>query len=166
MSLTTRNDLEEERRLFYVALTRAEKKATLSYATSRYRWGNLIACEPSRFLEEIDEEFIDEETPVPSSPNKARTANDRKAGFEMKFNKPMDQSKLSQMKKVTTTSAPRGGSDSKEIVVGVNVRHAKFGKGKIINIEGAYPNRKATAFFPSVGQKQLLLKFAKLEIID
>jgi DNA helicase-2/ATP-dependent DNA helicase PcrA len=164
MSLTTRNELEEERRLFYVALTRAEKKATLSYATSRYRWGSLISCEPSRFLEEIDEEFIDIETPIPTAP--ARTSSDRKAGFEMKFNKPLEQKQLSQMKKVTTASAPGGGSDSKEIVVGVNVRHAKFGKGKIINIEGTYPNRKATAFFPSVGQKQLLLKFAKLEIID
>ena len=70
------------------------------------------------------------------------------------------------MKKVSSAAAAGGGSDSKEIVVGVNVSHAKFGKGKILNIEGAYPNRKATAFFPSVGQKQLLLKFAKLEIID
>ncbi len=164
MSLTTRNDLEEERRLFYVALTRAEKQATLSYATSRYRWGSLISCEPSRFLEEIDEQFIDEESPAPRA--LTRTASDRKAGFEMKFNKPLQEKQLSQMKKVSSAAAPGGGSDSKEIVVGVNVRHAKFGKGKILNIEGAYPNRKATAFFPSVGQKQLLLKFAKLEIID
>ena len=101
---------------------------------------------------------------MPSAP--LRSSVDRKAGFEMKFNKPMQEKQLSQMKKVSSAATAGGGSDNKEIVVGVNVRHAKFGKGKIINIEGAYPNRKATAFFPSVGQKQLLLKFAKLEIID
>ncbi|MGB1041449.1 MAG: ATP-dependent helicase, partial [Flavobacteriales bacterium] len=157
MSLTTRDDLEEERRLFYVALTRAEKKATLSYATSRYKWGNLISCEPSRFLEEIDPEFLDEETPAPKP-----IKSNKKSGFEMKFNKPNPQ--LKNLKKVSTNSG--GGSDNKNIVVGVNVGHAKFGKGKIVNIEGNYPNRKATVFFPNVGQKQLLLKFAKLELLD
>ena len=157
MSLTTRDDLEEERRLFYVALTRAEKKATLSYATSRYKWGNLISCEPSRFLEEIDPEFLDEETPAPKP-----VKSNKKSGFEMKFNKPNPQ--LKNLKKVSTNSG--GGSDNKNIVVGVNVGHAKFGKGKIVNIEGNYPNRKATVFFPNVGQKQLLLKFAKLELLD
>lgn len=158
MSLTTRNDLEEERRLFYVALTRAEKKATLSYATSRYRWGNLISCEPSRFIEEIDPQFLDQEVIT-----KRPQTTQRKPGFEMKFNKPATT--LSNMKKVTPTSSG-GGSDNKDIVVGVNVEHAKFGKGKIINIEGAYPNRKATVFFPNVGQKQLLLKFAKLQLLE
>jgi DNA helicase-2/ATP-dependent DNA helicase PcrA len=162
MSLTTRSDLEEERRLFYVALTRAEKQATLSYATSRYRWGSLINCEPSRFIDEIDPKFLDQETIV--SPRKQASSSERKSGFEMKFNKPA--ATLPNMKKVSATSSSGGGSDNKNMVVGVNVRHAKFGKGKIVNIEGAYPNRKATVFFPNVGQKQLLLKFAKLEIID
>ena len=80
----------------------------------------------------------------------------------MKFNKP--QAGLKNLQKVTSTST--GGSDNKDMVVGVNVKHAKFGKGKIVNIEGTHPNRKATVFFPNVGQKQLLLKFAKLEILD
>ena len=162
MSLTTRSDLEEERRLFYVALTRAEKKATLSYATSRYRWGNLIACEPSRFLEEIDSQFIDEQTPLI---RKTEHSN-RKKGFEMKFNKQLGDTQLKSLKKVTAVKSSGGGSDNKNMVVGVMVKHAKFGKGKIVNIEGVSPNRKATVFFPNVGQKQLLLKFAKLEIIE
>ncbi len=162
MSLSTRDDLEEERRLFYVALTRAEKKATLSYATSRYRWGNLISCEPSRFLEEIDSEFVDEETPI----ERPTVQSNKKSGFEMKFNKPLENTQLKQMKKVSSTNSSGGGSDNKNIVIGVTVQHAKFGKGKIVKIDGAYPNRKATVFFPNVGQKQLLLKFAKLEIIE
>ncbi|MDB4089376.1 UvrD-helicase domain-containing protein [Flavobacteriales bacterium] len=160
MSLTTRDDLEEERRLFYVAITRAEKKATLSYATSRYKWGNLTSCEPSRFIEEISPEFL--EAPELVTPKKREES--LKKGFEMKFNKP--QAGLKNLKKVSTTPTSSGGSDNKNIVVGVNVKHAKFGKGKIVNIEGVYPNRKATVFFPNVGQKQLLLKFAKLELLD
>ena len=158
MSLTTRDDLEEERRLFYVAITRAEKKATLSYATSRYKWGNLTSCEPSRFIEEISPEFLE----IPEAAVPRQKATEVKTGFEMKFNKP--QAGLKNLKKVTSTST--GGSDNKDMVVGVNVKHAKFGKGKIVNIEGTHPNRKATVFFPNVGQKQLLLKFAKLEILD
>jgi DNA helicase II / ATP-dependent DNA helicase PcrA len=162
MSLSTRDELEEERRLFYVALTRAEKKATLSYATSRYRWGNLIACEPSRFLEEIGSEFVDEQAPVTRTIEKP----ERKTGFEMKFNKPTPEPSTNQLKRVSATGNSGGGSDNKKIVIGVTVRHTKFGKGKIVNIDGVYPNRKATVFFPNVGQKQLLLKFAKLEIIE
>lgn len=162
MSLTTRNDLEEERRLFYVAITRAEKEATLSYATSRYKWGNLTSCEPSRFIEEIDPKFLD--TPELAAPRPKKSTSGTKSGFEMKFNKP--QAGLKNLKKVSSTPTSSGGSDNKNIVVGVNVRHAKFGKGKIVNIEGTHPNRKATVFFPNVGQKQLLLKFAKLELLD
>lgn len=160
MSISTRDELEEERRLFYVALTRAEKNATLSYATSRYKWGNLTTCEPSRFIEEIDAKFLDAPETIASKPRVAPV----KSGFEMKFNKP--HGGLKNMKKITTNTAPSGGSDNKDMVVGVNVKHAKFGKGKIVSIEGAHPNRKATVFFPNVGQKQLLLKFAKLELLD
>ena len=162
MSLTTRTDLEEERRLFYVAITRAEKKATLSYATSRYKWGNLISCEPSRFIEEIDSKFLDESS---SSITKKEFPTTKSSSFEMKFNKPNIPPRVADMKKVSATTSSSGGSDNKDIVVGVNVNHAKFGKGKVVNIDGTYPNRKATVFFPNVGQKQLLLKFAKLEII-
>lgn len=163
MSLTTRSDLEEERRLFYVAITRAEIKATLSYATSRYKWGNLISCEPSRFIEEIDSKFLDENEDYSSK--KAFPSSSKSGSFDLKFNKPEIPKRVKDMKKVSATSGSGGGSDNKNIVVGVNVNHAKFGKGKVVNIEGTYPNRKATVFFPNVGQKQLLLKFAKLEIV-
>ncbi len=163
LSLNSRTDLEEERRLFYVAITRAEKKLTLSYATTRYRWGNLISCESSRFIEEIDEKYVDNVTIFDPKPMK-KPSSSKEAAFKMKFSSP----KKENLKKVSavTSSSAGGGSDNKDFVVGLKVAHAKFGKGKIVNIEGAYPNRKATVFFPNVGQKQLLLKFAKLDIIE
>ncbi len=186
LSLNTRSELEEERRLFYVAVTRAEKQATLSYATSRYRWGQLVTCEPSRFIEEIDPQFIDD---VSGSLN--RNADDGDLPFGMPTRKTSFSgggfSKKSGFKK----PAPKGGKtggvpapkfgtkknlkkidnsvsgaiDTSKIVVGTQVAHARFGKGKVLNIEGTPPNQKATVFFPSTGQKQLLLKYAKLQVI-
>ena len=159
MSMNTRSELEEERRLFYVALTRAEKQAYLTYTLSRYRWGKLIDAEPSRFIEEIDEKYLDNQfaTLPKSSP--------KEGAFKMKFSSPSPSPK--NLKKVTNTAPSAGtNADDQNYVVGIKVAHAKFGQGKIINIEGAYPNRKATVFFPNVGQKQLLLKFAKLEIVE
>ena len=172
MALNTREELEEERRLFYVALTRAEKKATLSYALTRYRWGQLIQNEPSRFIEEIDEQYLNLPTvsakrPEPFDFNTARTS----------FYKPMPSGTRAAtppkpgMKKVA--SAPAGGNadpagapaSSGAIAPGVEVKHARFGKGKVLKLEGQEPNVKATVFFPSAGQKQLLLKFAKLEVL-
>lgn len=172
MALNTREELEEERRLFYVALTRAEKKATLSYALTRYRWGQLIQNEPSRFIEEIDEQYLNLPTvsakrPEPFDFNTARTS----------FYKPMPSGTRTAtppkpgMKKVA--SAPAGGNanpagapaSSGAIAPGVEVKHARFGKGKVLKLEGQEPNVKATVFFPSAGQKQLLLKFAKLEVL-
>jgi len=173
MSLSTRQELEEERRLFYVALTRAEKQATLSYATSRYRWGNLTHCEPSRFIDEISSEYI--EMPVlpektdfddfaNSGWNKRKVKMDTKDFFTDDIPKkkkqflPADKKNLVKMENVKGSSAPV----ETNLQVGNNVRHEKFGKGKVIQIE----NDKATVFFPEVGQKQLLLKFAKLEVLD
>ena len=159
LSLNSRTELEEERRLFYVAITRAEKSLTLSYATTRYKWGSLTTSEPSRFIEEIDEKYLDNQfaTLPKSSP--------KEGAFKMKFSSPSPSPK--NLKKVTNTAPSAGtNTDDKNYVVGIKVAHAKFGQGKIINIEGAYPNRKATVFFPNVGQKQLLLKFAKLEIVE
>lgn len=160
LSLNSRTELEEERRLFYVAITRAEKSLTLSYATTRYKWGNLTSCEPSRFIEEIDEQYLENQfaTLPKTSP--------KEGAFKMKFSAPTAPNPKN-LKKVTNTAPSSGSSaDDQNYVVGIKVAHAKFGQGKIINIEGAYPNRKATVFFPNVGQKQLLLKFAKLEIVE
>ena len=174
MALNTREELEEERRLFYVALTRAEKRATLSYALTRYRWGQLIQNEPSRFIEEIDEQYLNLPTvsarrPEPFDFNTARTS----------FYKPMPSGSGPRtttppkpgMKKVSA-SAPGAAAESgvapassSGIAPGVEVKHARFGKGKVLKLEGEEPNVKATVFFPSAGQKQLLLKFAKLEVL-
>lgn len=169
-SIQSRNDLEEERRLFYVALTRGMKNVTLSFAENRYRWGEMIYCEPSRFLDEIDERYIDK-------PQK-------KSFFEADFLKKNENSadkpktsstiinvKSKNLKRVDDLRYSVGGSqqqsnDSGSVQAGMQVEHERFGKGKILNVEGSGSNKKATVFFENVGQKQLLLHFAKLKIIN
>jgi DNA helicase-2/ATP-dependent DNA helicase PcrA len=186
MSLNAREDLEEERRLFYVALTRAEKRAILSYANSRFKWGQFTYCEPSRFIEEIDEKFLETTSGKKSpSPSKSFDFGEERGKFSGGINKlplqerpksssppapPMPpQIDTSKLKKVDMNApAPLPAGDwalPHEIQVGVEVQHEKFGKGKVIKVEGENPNEKATVFFPSEGQKQLLLKFAKLKIV-
>jgi DNA helicase-2/ATP-dependent DNA helicase PcrA len=175
MALNTREELEEERRLFYVALTRAEKKATLSYALTRYRWGQLQQNEPSRFIEEVDEQFlnlpvVDARRSEPFDFHSARSS----------FYKPMPSARTAGappkpgMRKVSDAGAGIAGAGAPPaatgtavggIEAGVEVKHARFGKGKVLKLEGEAPNVKATVFFPSAGQKQLLLKFAKLEVV-
>ena len=171
LSVNSRSDLEEERRLFYVAVTRAEKKAFLSYAVSRYRWGNLTQCEPSRFLEEIDERFIDaDEFPTKRKQNTAGIQFENTANF---LGRPANRTSVApkknlvppNLKKISaTTGSP--AVDLEKLKEGSNVLHARFGKGKVVKLEGMAPNVKATVYFPSAGQKQLLLKFAKLEVLD
>lgn len=158
-SLGTRAELEEERRLFYVALTRAEKKVTISYAESRYRWGNLTMSEPSRFIEDINEKFIE-------SP-KRNQKELKKSTPEHLFGKstPAGQANLRQSTP-DTSNEPFDASEIDQLQNGMTVEHQKFGKGKIIQLEGAGANKKATVFFKGIGQKQLLLKFAKLRICD
>jgi DNA helicase II / ATP-dependent DNA helicase PcrA len=173
LSLNTRTELEEERRLFYVALTRAEKKAFLTYSTSRYRWGNLITCEPSRFIEEIPEEFLN----LPPERKEASFEDDFSS-----YNRSSNTSKIAKQyatKKTETTafavpkklkkidnSSGAALSQNQNISVGLNVLHEKFGKGKVLSLEGISPNQKATIFFPEHGQKQILLKFAKLDVVE
>ncbi|MGD1844245.1 MAG: ATP-dependent helicase [Salibacteraceae bacterium] len=164
LALNSRSELEEERRLFYVAITRAEQKAYISYATSRYRWGNLIYCEPSRFIEEIDSRFINE---VPGTAGKGVSST--------MTSKTATATRASVMPKPRNLVTPQAaankpgnfaGDDLKDLQVGMQVEHERFGKGKVLNLEGAYPNQKATVFFQSAGNKQLLLKFAKLKIVS
>ncbi len=183
MSMNTRSELEEERRLFYVALTRAEKQAYLSYAHSRYRWGKLIDCEPSRFLEEIDDKFLEHLTPkLPKQINRfvdedifGSVPQDRirfKKPISRTVHKPTKKEKPSpkrvqinppkNLKKVSTITTNLFDSD---ITVGNIVEHAKFGKGEVINLEGKGSNKKAEIKFESVGNKKLLLQFAKLKIL-
>ena len=159
-SITTRTELEEERRLFYVAITRAMETVTLSHAETRYRWGNFTITEPSRFLDEIDSNLIDKPVPhflVPRSESSSNTRfNQEKTVLRKRNLKPVAQ-------KTSQSSEP---SNSEELQIGMNVEHVKFGSGKIISLEGNGPNKKATVHFNSVGNKNLLLRFAKLKIIS
>ncbi len=174
MALHSREDLEEERRLFYVGLTRAQKKAFLSYSDSRYKFGQLIHSEPSRFLEELDPAYIEEESGrdkgVPfeeaekgrSQDNGGQKGNG-KAGKEQE--KAAEQRKKN-LKKVQKGAPPPGGGVQEDLEVGTEVEHSRFGKGKVVALEGKSPDTKATVYFPQVGNKQLLLKFARLKILD
>ncbi|HRH68723.1 MAG TPA: 3'-5' exonuclease [Flavobacteriales bacterium] len=217
MSVQTRADLEEERRLFYVALTRAEKRSTLSYAISRYKWGNLTASEPSRFIEEIDPKYL--ELPAqnergafssghyerPGTPpwarqgrNVDRPADERssskpvygrernapglaksrptsKPGLRPTTERaeptPKPAAKPGNLKRISAQGKPLEatgslGGATPDLVEGMTVEHERFGKGKVLKVEGNAPDLKATVFFPSVGQKQLLLRFAKLTVVE
>ncbi len=184
LSSSTREELEEERRLFYVALTRAKQRVTLSYAGSRYRWGVPVNGVPSRFIREIDPEFLDARSlngfPA-SSPGYFDAENegpdrDLKPGAEV--HAPKKRSSLKKAEpgrldgKIRTDRArpamPAGdfkADDPAEIQAGMEVEHPRFGNGKVLALEGPGPNRKATVFFREHGQKQLLLKFARLRIL-
>lgn len=165
MALHSRTELEEERRLFYVAITRAEKHAFLSYAQLRYKWGNVQNCEPSRFIDEIDEQYLE----LPSQPPKRRGMvpdfSKARSGY-FKKSTPVKQKIPENMKKLSQVSKnAKPASDNSLLQAGMEVKHDRFGKGKVLKIEGNNPNKKAVVFFPKVGQKQLLLRFAKLEIL-
>lgn len=175
MSINSRTDLEEERRLFYVAITRAMHSVTLSYAENRYRWGQLTTSEPSRFLDEIDPLYV-EMPPI----NKRHSAQ-QKIAFQGKTpyniaSKPNNaaqpqkpESLGKNFKKIIQERDDIGPSyaasaDIDIVEKGMQVEHNIFGKGEVIAIEGNGPNKKATVLF-SIGQKQLLLKFAKLRVL-
>jgi DNA helicase-2/ATP-dependent DNA helicase PcrA len=158
LSIGSRSELEEERRLFYVALTRAEKEVHLSFAQMRYKWGNLNASEPSRFLSEIDMQYVDNQTATSHiqarEPRNKPTEKSIKTDWKKKNLRPVRSASASK-NEGTTTLAP-----------GNTVRHERFGKGKILMIEGYPPNQKATVDFETAGRKQLLLKFARLDVIS
>ena len=166
LSLSSRAELEEERRLFYVALTRAKKKATLSYAISRYKWGNFITCEPSRFIEEIDKKYLD----LSHIGVHQKNVNHSKTWVKKKLperNINLNNSNTRSLKKISDiTPVSNASAANNKIKVGAEVKHDRFGKGKVIELSGQSPNIKATVYFPSSGQKQLLLKFAKLQILN
>ncbi|AEH02695.1 ATP-dependent helicase [Lacinutrix sp. 5H-3-7-4] len=186
MSMNTRSELEEERRLFYVALTRAEKQAYLTYALSRYRWGKLIDSEPSRFIEEIDDKFLDITTPIEErrinpmlsqdifgdvEPNKIRFKKPVQPKFKKKTTakKEPENFKLSVPKKLKKVEKAMVADNTNlfdsELAVGNIVSHLRFGKGEVIKIEGKGSDIKAEIKFDVGGSKKLLLRFAKLNII-
>ena len=167
MSISSRPELEEERRLFYVAVTRAEKQLTLSYAQSRYQFGQQSFQELSRFVEEIDERYIE----MPSNKRSLPEPGQLPRAF---FNAGKPKQAVSGQRSAGSgrrpaAPGPTAGNTPAEInriQVGMTVLHNKFGRGKVMSIEGEADSRKAIVFFEGVGQKQLLLKFAKLTIVE
>ncbi|WP_457619167.1 ATP-dependent helicase [Lutibacter sp.] len=183
MSMNTRSELEEERRLFYVALTRAEKQAYLTYAQTRYRWGKLVDCEPSRFLEEIDEKYLEYLTVKKPDFSQNKFINEDIFGsvpqHKIRFKKPIQrpQKKIikeqkvvftppKNLKKVSKSALNSSNLFDSKIAVGNIVEHSKFGQGEVLSLEGLGANKKAKIRFATVGVKKLLLQFAKLRIIS
>lgn len=176
MANTNPKDLEEERRLFYVALTRAENRAFVSYAESRYRWGNLINCTPSRFIYEIDEQYLESPEVITeySSNNLNPFSNDNNNKYKgnsnlINFNEAQKTNLYRKNMNGNLRSSNKMQNfvpdNPEDIQTGMQVEHPRFGKGKVLNLEGEPPNLKAAIFFQNFGQKQLLLKFAKLKIL-
>ncbi|MBK9391164.1 MAG: UvrD-helicase domain-containing protein [Bacteroidetes bacterium] len=163
MSSGSAKELEEERRLFYVAVTRAEKQATLSYALNRYKWGNLERCSPSRFLKEIDQKFLDYPQTGGKPFNSGSSSPAKPAPLR---EEPVKYARQDKLKKLTSTESdsPTGltGTDASLFSEGDLVHHERFGKGTIISIEGEAPNTTASVKFDTDGTRKLLLRFAKL----
>jgi DNA helicase-2/ATP-dependent DNA helicase PcrA len=181
MSSSTREDLEEERRLFYVALTRAEKQAYFSYAISRFQWGKITDCEPSRFLSEVDAHFLEMINPmaekktinrsglsssifdeVPSAPkNFKKVENSPKKKLNLQSEETQEKKQIKSIESARIISP--SGNSSEEISAGDRVRHDRFGIGNVIFIDGTDPNNiKAKVEFLAEGEKNLILKYAKL----
>jgi len=182
MSMNTRSELEEERRLFYVALTRAEKKAFLTYTLSRYQYGKLIDAEPSRFLEEINDQYVENLTPVDSYRYKSLIDTDIFGEVDkskLRQNKPTSSTpppshkptgdQLKKLRKLRPLDSGQAKIDKEllsQLHPGVKVEHMRFGIGHILNIEGSGQDQKAEIKFMQGGIKKLLLRFAKLKIIE
>lgn len=185
MSLNTRSELEEERRLFYVALTRAEHQAYLTYAQSRYRWGKLTDSEPSRFIEEITGEYLEYINPSDAGgyrykpmmdidifgdvdKSKLRLAKPVTGTPPKRYGEePVSSSTIRKLKPVASNGTNTGGANlfDNKLAAGNIVMHERFGKGEVINLEGAGADKKAEIRFEVGGIKKLLLRFAKLDII-
>lgn len=184
MSMNTRSELEEERRLFYVALTRAEHQAYLTYAQSRYRWGKLVDSEPSRFIEEINGEYLEYMNPIDSGyrykpsmdidifgdvdKSKLRLAKPT-AGTPPEYitkNEPVSSVNIRRLKPLNSgVSTSKNNVTDANLAVGNIVMHERFGKGEIVGLEGVGADKKAEIRFDVGGLKKLLLRFAKLNVI-
>ncbi|MHC5309874.1 ATP-dependent helicase [Myroides sp. LJL116] len=186
MSKSTRSDLEEERRLFYVALTRAEHQAYLTYAQSRYRWGKLVDSEPSCFIEDIDDQYLEYLTPVETNYRYKPRMNADVFGdvdkSKLRLKKPengtppayitnnqeptLDRN-IRKLKPMSSTSSNSAVSvDNQALASGQTVMHERFGKGLILNLEGVGADKKAEIKFDVGGIKKLLLRFAKLKVLS
>jgi DNA helicase II / ATP-dependent DNA helicase PcrA len=172
----TLSELEEERRLFYVALTRSENQAWLSFAQQRFRWGKAEFCNPSRFIGEIDHRFLDIQNSrlFPQFRNQEINADQRNRHLHSeeptyqsprKIEMPLQRVQISKSV-LPAGSQPFQGDNPESIEAGMFVEHERFGRGKVISVEGKMPDLKAKVFFPNAGEKNLLLKFAKLKITE
>lgn len=186
LSIFSREDLEEERRLFYVACTRAEERLTISYAENRYQWGIMQSTEPSRFLRDIDYNYVEEAPNIRSkrftagsihgfninNSNYSRSSNKRSNTMDnftrnSKSNvlNISDNNTKKNLKRVSSLSNTPNNNNSIAIEVNDIVEHNKFGKGKVIALEGVGVNKKAHIIFDDIGKKVLLLQYAKLKVI-
>ena len=160
MNIDSRNGLEEERRLFYVALTRAKNKVNISYSQTRYRWGNLDYCEPSRFISEIDPLYVEN-----NSVNEEKNKIQIKSESFNSINKP-NASMIKKLKKIDLFYKNKNVKKNIDVESGIYVYHERFGKGLVTLIEGTGSDRKALIDFEKFGRKKLLLNFAKLKILN
>jgi DNA helicase II / ATP-dependent DNA helicase PcrA len=163
MMLSSRSELEEERRLFYVAITRAQKKLFLSYALTRYRFGRLKNCEPSRFLDDISSRFMKVSTRFGGVESMAPNPNFAKS-FVSGMKKSISSQPAPPKPVAYKPSADFAPSDTSGLKEGMKVEHPKFGFGSVLKIEAIGAERKAKINFTDFGEKTLLLSFAKLKI--
>lgn len=170
--------LEEERRLFYVALTRAEQHCVLSYAKSRYRYGNLEMGSPSRFLNDIDAAYLR----LPAEMALSRSVDEGAARFRQEWGKRLERETnhrktliaptsgiLRRMSELSAVGEQKIGGEEVnpvDLKPGTRIRHERFGEGEVVSIEGQDENTKARIRFRSVGEKQLLLRFARFTVLD
>lgn len=177
LSLNTRSELEEERRLFYVALTRAEERVFLSYTMSRYRWGKITDAEPSRFIDEIDSKYLDSVLPKESYAFKPLVDQSifgapifKKSTKTPHFSKENSNTRptISQLQKRKKINLSLPSDSNFETIMvlqeGMEVEHARFGTGIVKTIEGKGNDQKAIIDFKGFGEKNLLLRFAKLKL--
>ena len=161
MSLMSRKDLEEERRLFYVAITRAELKVHVTFATSRFRFGNLTPCEPSRFIDEIDAQYLDMDL--------GGAKKESPLAIQQLGNRPTSSSILLKNYTKNYTTHPVDPNfeegDVSQMQVGDKIQHIRFGYGQVTSMEGEGPNKKASISFDTAGEKTLVIKFAKMRLV-
>lgn len=194
MSSDSPRALEEERRLFYVAITRAEENCFISYAKNRYKYGKPEFCNPSRFLKDINPAFLKMPADSGFTPvrNEGYTKRNYERGYErnetyrssgpsmfdggempqepVRFVKPVPPRNLKRIVPVSqnpavSRSVESGKADTHGVEVGRLIEHERFGRGEVVRLEGSGDNCKATVRFENAGDKQLLLKFARFKII-
>lgn len=185
MCINTREELEEERRLFYVAITRAKTKLWLTYANARYRFGQLQQNEPSRFIDEMPADYIDKSfagggirNQVGHSNNWGGSSFDRSGAGGSNYRTAQPTVKREEKSrsaylvpsrlqtKEHTPSADFAPSDTSNLQAGQKVEHQKFGFGEVIKMEGAAHNPIATVNFDLNGEKKIMLNYAKLRILE